>query len=525
MARVRKDNQSHFAQVPKVEIQRSKFDRSHGLKTTFDSGFLIPIYVDEALPGDTFSFSMSGFARLATPIKPIMDNLYLDTFFFAVPNRLLWSNWKKFNGEQQNPGASTDYVVPVVNFDGTETGNLRNLIDYMGIPPGVPCSVSALPFRAMNLIFNEWFRDQNLRNSVAQNVNDGPDTALNYGLYARGKRHDYFTSCLPWPQKGEGVSAQGPVTGIMKDTSNFDLTNVDGFETGTLGTTITYPYAAYASNEPLVADDVWYFRGSAATSGYPEIYADIDINNLRQAFQVQRLLERDARGGTRYTEIVRSHFGVISPDARLQRPEYLGGGTTRINISPVAQTQRTDEGTGTPQGNLSAVGTAAWNGHSWTKSFTEHCTLIGFCSVRADLTYQDGLDRMWSRRTRFDFYWPALAHIGEQSVLNSEIYLQGTPEDDEVFGYQERYAEYRYKPSRISGKFRSSDAESLDVWHLAQEFASLPTLSQAFIEDKPPVARVVAVQDEPEFLMDAWFKLKCARPMPVYGVPGMIDHF
>lgn len=288
------------------------------------------------------------------------------------------------------------------------------------------------------------------------------------------------------------------------------------------GTGLLQQYGTGASNLTVASG----LGGGATMWADLEAATSVDINSLRQAFQVQRLLERDARGGTRYTEIIRSHFGVISPDARLQRPEYLGGGTSYVTVSPIAQTQRTDNpATGTPQGNLAAMGTSTWSGHGFTKSFTEHCTLLGFVSVRADLTYQDGLDRMWSRRTRFDFYWPALAHIGEQAVLNKEIYLQGDAEDEDVFGYQERYAEYRYKPSRISGKFRSSDPQTLDIWHLAQEFSSLPTLSQAFIEDKPPVTRVIAVQDEPQFLMDAWFDLKCARPMPIYGVPGMIDHF
>ena len=510
-----------FSRVPQAQIPRSTFDRSHGYKTTFNAGLIIPILMDEALPGDSISCTMYGFSRLATPINPLMDNMRMETFFFAVPKRLIWDNWQKFNGEQVNPGDSTDFTIPqIVSPAGSGYAEL-SLEDYFGLPTKVPSmSHSSLWHRAYNLIYNEWFRDQNLQNSVPVPKNDGPDNNADFKLLRRGKRHDYFTACLPWPQKGDAVQlplgTTAPV-GLIDGTgaSGQDMTWQD-FNSGdirkmghTSGSFVTATSTAGSGSYLLHAD---LANATAAT-----------INTLRQAFQIQRLLERDARGGTRYTEIVRAHFGVISPDARLQRPEYLGGGSSGVNINPVAQTSSTD--TTTPQGNLSAFGTAAPAGHGFTKSFTEHCVILGFVNVRADLTYQQGLDRMFSRKTRYDFYWPALAHIGEQAVLNKEIFAQGTTADDDVFGYQERFAEYRYKTSKVTGLFRSNAAQPLDTWHLSQKFDNLPTLGDAFIEDNPPIDRVIAVQNEPHFLFDAWFQYRCARPMPVFGVPGMIDHF
>jgi len=490
-----------FSRVPKVDIQRSVFDRSHGLKTNFDAGYLVPIYYDEALPGDTFTMDANGFGRLATPINPFMDNLYIETFFFAVPYRLLWNNWEKFCGEQDNPGDSTDYLVPQV----TTSVSTGDLYDYFGVPINATLSFNNFCGRAYNLIWNEWFRDQNLQDSVTVDKGDGPDTASNYTLLKRGKRHDYFTSALPWPQKGDAVALP------LGTTAPIVSTGVQSDKTG-----------VYDKN----GDYLMLFDGSN-----PGRYLNADlsdataatINQLREAFQIQRLYEKDARGGTRYTEVIQSHFGVTSPDARLQRPEYLGGGKDRININPVAQTSSTD--TTTPQGNLSGYGTTGFTGHKFSKSFTEHSVIIGLACVFADLTYQQGLPRHFSRQTRWDFYWPALAHLGEQAILQKEIYALGTNADNEVFGYQERYAEYRYKPSAVTANMRSNATGSLDTWHLAQDFDSSPALNASFIEENPPVARVSAVPSETNLLLDMYFKLKCARPMPTYGVPGLIDHF
>lgn len=518
----------NFSQVPKAEIPRSQFNRSHGFKTTLDAGYLVPVYVDEALPGDTFNLHMTSFGRLATPIVPVMDNLFLDSFFFAVPMRLVWDNWQKFNGEQIDPDDSTDFLIPQMKAPASTGYAVGSLSDYFGIPIQVAdLKHSSLWHRAYNLIWNEWFRDQNLQDSVVVDKGDAEspnyDDPADYVLLKRGKRHDYFTSCLPWPQKGPAVELpigdEAPVIakGLTFDTSSNDNNVLQVYnDSGVLKRLIAGSTYVLGDNNPtatstnhLVAD---LGEATAAT-----------INQLRQAFQLQRLYERDARGGTRYTEIIRSHFGVTSPDARLQRPEYLGGNSVPITMHPIAQTSSTDATS--PQGNLAAMGTVSSHGAGFTKSFTEHCLLIGMVSVRADLNYQQGLNRMFSRRTRWDFYWPALSHIGEQAVLTKEIYAKGTADDDIVFGYQERYAEYRYKPSCITGKFRSDYATSLDIWHLAQDFNSRPVLDENFIVENPPIARVVAVPSEPHLLLDCYFNLKTARPMPTFGVPGMIDHF
>ena len=526
-----------FSQIPQANIQRSIMDRSSGYKTTFDSGYLIPFFWDEVLPGDSFRLKTSLFARLATPAVPFMDNLFLDTQYFFVPSRLLWSNFQRFMGEQDDPDDSIDYLVPVIN-SGESGVAVGSIYDYFGIPTGVAnLEFSALPFRAYNLIWNEWYRDENLQDSVPKNMTDGPDSLSDYSILRRGKRHDYFTSCLPWPQKGAGVelplSGNAPVYGIdgtaMGLSKESSSTYGSGFHMITTDTSLLISGGSGNRDVNIV---------SKGLEGRPSnVYADLSevtaatINSLRTAFQMQKFLEKCARGGTRYTEILRAHFGVVSPDARLQRPEYLGGASTRIHINPVAQTASSDAVS--PQGNLAAFGVSGSTHHGFNKGFVEHGYIIGLLSVRADLTYQQGLNRLLSHRTRYDYYWPSFAHLGEQAVLNKEIYAQGGSVkdedlnviDDKVFGYQERYAEYRYRPSYITGKFRSSYAQSLDVWHLSQYFSNLPVLNDEFIVDNPPVSRVVAVQDEPQFLLDAYFDLKCTRPMPLYGVPGLVDHF
>lgn len=549
-----------FSQIPRAQISRSVFDRSHGWKSTFDSGYLVPFLVDEVLPGDSYKVKFNFLARLSTPIVPTMDNLFLDTFYFFVPYRLLWKHWEQFNGQQDYPGASTDYLVPQTSAPADGGFPVGSLEDYFGLPTGVKgIKANELAARAYALIWNEWFRDENLQNPINLSSFDEIKTASglddvgvgdsgytgSHKLLRRGKRHDYFTSALPWPQKGPGVEL--PLSGNAPVYSTGAVAFTDGTHDGFLvgrnngselnrgsigrGTGSDYSIGAPGRFLGTGSDSDGVLLGLSSSSG---VYADLSsvtaatINSLRQAFQLQKLYERDACGGTRYTEILRSHFGVVSPDSRLQRPEYLGGSESPVIINPVVQNSATGStGAETPQGNLAAYGIASSTSakHGFTKSFVEHGIIIGLLNVRADLTYQQGIPRMFSRRTRFDFYWPVLAHLGEQAILNKEIYAQGTTADDDVFGYQERYAEYRYFPSMITGKLRSTDPQSLDIWHLSQKFDNLPTLSAQFIEDNPPVSRILAVQNEPQFILDSYIEMKCARPMPVYGVPGLVDHF
>lgn len=537
-------NVHQFAMVPRADIPRSTFRMQTNHKTTFDAGYLVPILCEEVLPGDNFRCSMSGFARLATPIYPLMDNLKLDTFFFFVPNRLVWSNWRKFMGEQANPGDSISFVVPKQSWPAGGYA-VNSLQDYFGLPTvGGPAAAigthSALPLRAYNLIWNEWFRDENLQDSVTVDLGDGPDNVANYVLKRRGKRYDYFTGCLPWPQKGTSVpllvSGSADVelkAGAVGVTSSSYLTNTaaTAFNAVGGGTFDVVLNAGVGTSAPLHLLLSTTTLSNIAT----RLTADLStatsntINQLRQAFQIQRLLERDARGGTRYVELIKAHFGVISPDFRMQRPEYLGGGSSGLSITPVVQTSGSGAtGTTTPLANLAAMGTLAAHGHGFSRGFTEHGYVIGLAAVRADINYQQGVRRHWSRDTRYDFYFPAFANLGEQAVLNKEIYATGSATDAQVFGYQERWAELRHSPPLITGLFRSTAAGTLDAWHCAQRFTALPVLGNTFIEDTPPLSRVLAVgagANGKQLIGDFFFDIVAARPLPMYSVPGLMDHF
>lgn len=574
MARNRIRVKAHnFSDAPQVYQKRSRFDRSFVRKMTFNEGKLVPFFVDEVLPGDTISLTVRDFCRLATPVAPFMDNLYLDKFFFFVPNRLVWEHWQNFCFEQEDPDDSTDYVVPTCQLAGGTAGEngIGTVWDYFALPTGLTnaLNVNALPFRMYYLIWNEWFRDENLQKSVkidksdtnavfnADRISDQPSWIFSTGttyvngfaLAPRGKRFDYFTSALPFQQKGPGVSIglagtativdPSPVSGyfvqqgdnrlgaaqLSEDGGVHSVYNGNGSLSYQSGGHSTAIVGHSASGPGMVTAKA--IAGSSWLSN--SAYADLDsssiftISSLRTAFQMQKFYERLARGGSRYTEVLTSFFGVVSPDSRLQRPEYLGGSSKMMNINPVAQTSST--GDVTPQGNLAAYGVSASKYHAFTKSFVEHGYIIGLLEVRADLTYQQGINKMWLRSTVYDWYWPTFAHLSEQAILNAEIYAQGTEEDKGVFGYQERYAEYRYHPSEICGHFRSTYTKPLDVWHLSQKFDSLPTLSDQFIQDKPPVDRVVAVKNYPHFLIDIGFKYHTTRAMPMYGIPGLVDHF
>lgn len=543
-----RNSEYNFAQNPQVGVSRSRFQRNNDNKTTFNTGDLIPIYLDEVLPGDTHQIDVACVMRMATPIFPVMDNAYCDFYFFFVPNRLLWEHWKEFMGENKETAwtPKTEYSVPQVTAPkgGWEEGTLA---DYLGLPTKVEgISVSALPGRAYGLIYNEWFRNQNVTQPTLVEVTDATTTGKNDGSATNdsaitlakplkaAKVFDYYTGALPEPQKGEPITI--PLTGDAKIKMYDDKGLTEPFKKSInfVGNTSEYTSAMY--NSGYVGGD--YKNSVTVVTGKDEdssegatayLGADLSsvtaatINQLRQAFQIQKLLEKDARGGTRYREVLREHFGVISPDSRMQIPEYLGGYRLPINMSQVIQTSSSD-GT-SPLGNTAALSVTTMNKPMFTKSFTEHGLIMGLAVVRTDQTYQQGIERMWSRKGRYDYYWPVLANIGEQAILNKEIYAQGNTTDEEAFGYQEAWADYRYKPSKVTGLFRSNAAQSLDAWHYAQDYDKLPTLSTAWMEQTDAeMKRTLAVQNQPDFIADFYFMNKTTRCMPVYSIPGLIDH-
>lgn len=552
-----RNTESHFSLAPHVDISRSRFDRSASLKTSFNVGDVVPFFLDEVLPGDTFSVDTSKVVRMQTLLTPMMDNVYLDTYYFFVPNRLVWDHWKQFCGENTESAwiPETEYTMPQITSPADSGWAVGTLADYFGIPTGVSgLSVSALPFRAYALIMNEWFRDQNLQDPLVVPTDDSTVAGVNTGTFvtdvARGgkpfiaaKYHDYFTSCLPSPQKGPDVlipaatAGEYPVVGLSKTHDpggfgmfgrvsfyqDFGVRFADGSLASSSGSVKfqegTSPLSSAGSNETL---------GFEPTNLYAQASGGIGatINQLRLAFQIQKFYEQQARGGSRYTEVVRSFFGVTSPDARLQRPEYLGGNRVPINVNQIIQQSGT-ESSGTPQGTVVGQSLTTDSHSDFTKSFTEHGLIIGVMVARYDHTYQQGLNRLWSRKDKFDFYWPVFANIGEQPVKNKEIYAQGNTTDDEVFGYQEAWADYRYKPNMVTGEMRSACTQSLDVWHLADDYSTLPTLSDSWIrEDKSTVDRVLAVTSavSNQLFADIYVKNLCTRPMPMYSIPGLIDH-
>lgn len=510
-----------FSNIPEANIQRSRINRSFSYKTTCSEGYLIPFYNDIMYPGDTFIGRATIFGRMATPVFPIMDNLFVDTFYFGVPWRLVWDKFQEFMGEVNRSGEITTYEIPHRTVVTAYQPN--SLEDYFGLPTKVTgYSHSILPLRAYALIYNDWFRSDYLQDPVGIEFGDYNEDSTNnyddkYVLMRRGKRFDYYTSCLPFPQAGPGVevslSGDAPVRGPMF------LTNSSGTARAQL----------FNGNDNTIHCDIaagtYLYASNPASSSPTGLYADlsslasITINTLREAFAMQHFLERLAVGGNRYTEIVYSMFGVKSPDARLQRPEFLGHGQARININPVEQTAQSSETS--PQGNLAAYAVFRNEHHAFSYSATEHMIILGLLSIRADLTYQQPLWKQWSYKTREELYWPQFSHLGEQAVYTREIDCRGTESDSTVFGYQERYGECRYYPSLITGLFKSNTDSGLDRWHLSQDFEVAPVLNSDFIVDNPPVSRVVAVPSEPHFYIDIYMDLQCIRPMPIYSTPGL----
>lgn len=547
--------ESHFALNPtRIDMSRSTFDRSASVKTSFNVGDIVPFFCEEVLPGDTFNVRSSKVVRMQTLLTPLMDNVYLDTYYFFVPNRLVWQHWKEFNGENTESAwiPQTEYSVPQIKAPAGGW-NVGTIADYFGLPTGVEnISVSALPFRAYALVMNEWFRDQNLQDPLVVPVDDATVTGVNSATfvtdvakggkpYIAAKYHDYFTSCLPAPQKGPdvtlSVASMGDAPVIAKadqvpyydDRVKFKQQTGSAFANpGTfrmLGSEVSTSNLVGAS-DAASSSGAYYAPSNLWAVGQSNAIV-ATINQLRMAFQIQKLYERDARGGTRYIEVLKSHFGVTSPDARLQRPEYLGGKRVPINVNQVIQQSGTGSGSDTPQGTVVGMSQTTDSNDDFIKSFTEHGYILGVMVARYDHTYQQGIERHWSRKTRFDYYWPVFANIGEQAVLNKEIFAQGNAKDDEVFGYQEAWSDYRYKPNRVTGEMRSAYAQSLDVWHLADDYSSLPSLSDSWIrEDKNTLDRVLAVKSSVsnQLFADIYVQNRATRPMPLYSVPGLIDH-
>lgn len=531
---------SHFAMVPRSDVPRSTFSTRHMYKTTFGTGYLIPIFCAEVLPGDVFKGNATVFARVSNLIFPLMDNMQLETFFFFEPCRLVWTNWERFMGSQDNPSDSIAFTIPQI-VSPTAGFAVAGLYDYFGLPTvgqvtaGQTVSVSALPMRAYQDIYQEWFKDENLQNNFTTfPLGNGPDLNTDYILRRRNKRHDYFTSCLPWPLKG-GVDVTLPISGFANvlgiATLNTAVTAGNPTPARETGGTVVSGWAGYKDSS-VVQNALIRMDGTVTGTASPLIRADLStatgpaINAMRLAIATQQFLEKDARGGTRYTELLRNHFGVQPEDSRLQRPEYIGGGRSEIQTSAIPQTSATGLTGGTsPQGALAAQALVA-DQHRFSYMAKEHGYIIGLAHVGADLTYQQGLHRMWTRQTRFDFYWPTFANLGEQAVRNDEIYATGvTAQDTATFGYQERWAEYRYRPSMITGLFRSTSAGTIDPWHLAQKFTALPTLATTFIQDTPPLARALAAgaaADNLQILFDCMFDINCTRPIPTYSVPGLL---